>query len=104
MISKNKIDKIVEIIVQNYSPEKIILFGSYATGNPDKDSDLDLVIIKNTAIPRYKRTREIFKHLRGIKVPLDMLVYNNNEIKKWQKVENAFITQVMKRGNVLYER
>jgi predicted nucleotidyltransferase len=45
---KKKLDKMVKKIVQAYKPEKIILFGSYAYGDPNRDSDLDLLIIKET--------------------------------------------------------
>ena len=41
--------EIVDRLVAEYSPERVILFGSYAYGNPDADSDIDLLIIKNTA-------------------------------------------------------
>lgn len=44
-----EIDKIVRRVVDVYQPEKIILFGSYAYGNPDSDSDQDFLIIKETS-------------------------------------------------------
>ena len=46
MISKTKISNIVNRIAENYDPEKIILFGSYATGTANDDSDLDFIIVK----------------------------------------------------------
>lgn len=45
MIGKEKITEIVDKIASGYNPDKIILFGSYATGNPNEDSDLDLFVI-----------------------------------------------------------
>ncbi len=102
MIAKSKISQIVKLIVKNLEPEKIILFGSYATGIPDKNSDLDLLIIKDSEIPRYKRGREIRKHLRGIGVPMEIIVYTNEEIEKWKNVKEAFITQIISKGRVLY--
>lgn len=102
MIAKSKISQIVKLIAKNVEPEKIILFGSYATGIPDENSDLDLLIIKDSKIPRYKRGREIRKYLRGIGVPMDIIVYTNEEIEKWKNVKEAFITQVISHGRVLY--
>ena len=102
MISKYKINQIIKIIKDNINPEKIILFGSYANGNPDEHSDLDLLIVKDSDVPRYKRGREIRKYLRGIGVPLDIIVYTKDEIDRWKNVEEAFITQIMKNGKVLY--
>jgi len=103
MITKNQINEVVNRIVENYFPERIILFGSYAYGNPTKDSDLDLLIVKDSNIPRYKRGREVRKYLRGLKVPIDLMVYTNEEIQKWRDVRTAFITGIMKKGKILYD-
>ena len=105
MLTQKQIEKIVERIAINYNPEKIILFGSYAYGVPTEDSDLDLlVVVESSKQPRYRRAREIRKHLWGItEAPKDILVYTQEEIDEWEKVEDAFITSVMKSGKVLYE-
>lgn len=104
MISQEKINEVVGRIVKNINPEKIILFGSYAYGNPSEDSDLDILIVKEMKIPRYKRTREVKKHLRGMKIPIDVIVYTKKEIKKWEDTETAFINQAIKQGRVIYEQ
>ncbi|MFH0775308.1 MAG: nucleotidyltransferase domain-containing protein [bacterium] len=102
MITEGQIDEIKGRIVENFKPEKIILFGSYAEGNFREDSDLDLLIIKESNIPRYKRGREVRKYLRGLKVPIDLIVYTKDEIQKWNNVKTAFITTVIEKGRVLY--
>ncbi|NOY57818.1 MAG: nucleotidyltransferase domain-containing protein [Calditrichaeota bacterium] len=104
MITLQLLNKIVRIIVKKYNPEKIILFGSYAQGKQDEESDLDLLIIKHSDIPRYKRALPIRKHLRGMKIPIDILVYTQQEIEKWKSVNTAFITQIIEQGRILYER
>jgi predicted nucleotidyltransferase len=104
MIMQKQIEEIVKRIVDNYKPEKIILFGSYAHGIPSKDSDLDLLIVKNSSLPRYKRAGEIRKHLWGISdIPKDIIVYTQEEIDDWKEVDEAFITSIVKKGKVLYE-
>ena len=102
MISQEKINEVINRIVKNVNPEKIILFGSYASGNPSEDSDLDILIVKEMRMPRYKRSREVKKHLRGMKIPIDVIVYTKKEIKKWEGTKTAFINQVIKQGKVLY--
>jgi predicted nucleotidyltransferase len=87
---------------RNYHPEKIVLFGSYAYGTPTEDSDLDLLIIKETELPRRMRGREVRKHLRGMKIAVDLLVYTNQEVEEWRDVNTAFITTVMGKGKVLH--
>ncbi len=105
MVTQEQIEEIVERIASNNKPEKIILFGSYADGIPNEDSDLDLlVVVESSGQPRYKRAREIRKHLWGIaEVPKDILVYTQREIDEWKEVEEAFITSIMENGRVLYE-
>jgi predicted nucleotidyltransferase len=102
MITQNQINQVVDIIVKNIQPEKVILFGSYANGNPNEDSDLDLLVIKDTPEKRSRRGREIRKHLRGSKIPIDLLVYTPQEIEEWRDTKTAFITQVIEQGRVLY--
>ena len=105
MITQEQIAEIVDRIAVNYGPEKIILFGSYAYGIPNEDSDLDLlIVIENSEQPRYKRAREIRKHLWGIaEIPKDILVYTQKEIDEWKEVDQALITNIVKKGKVLYE-
>jgi uncharacterized protein len=102
MVTKEQIDEVVKRIRDSYHPEKIILFGSYAYGNPTEESDLDILIIKETALPRYRRGREVRRCLRGLKTPVDLIVYSKKEIEEWLNVNTAFITTVMEKGKVLY--
>ncbi len=60
MVSQSEIKEIAKIIVKNYKLTRLVLFGSYAYGNPTEESDLDLlVVVKNSNQPRYKRAGEI---------------------------------------------
>ncbi len=105
MIIPKQINKIIKIIIEKYKPDRIILFGSYAYGNPNENSDLDLLIIKDTDLPRYKRAREIRKYLWGItNIPKDIIVYTQKEIDDWKEVKEAFITSIVEKGKVLYEK
>lgn len=105
MVTYEQIEEITRRIRNSCDLQKIILFGSYAYGKPREDSDLDLlVVIKKSSQPRYKRANIIRKHLWGITdTPKDILVYTEDEINDWSQVDQAFITQVVKTGRVLYE-
>jgi len=96
------IDEIVKRITEKFNPFKVILFGSYAYGSPTKDSDIDLLIIKESSLPIHHRTKEVRRILRGMKVAVDIIVYTPEEIKKWEGIDTAFITGVLKKGKVLY--
>lgn len=102
MITQEQINNIVLKIVENTQPQKVILFGSYAYGKPDENSDIDLLVIKDTDVPVNRRGREIRKHLRGLCIPMDIIVYTQNEIDDWKDTKAAFITQVVEKGKVLY--
>ena len=74
-VDKSLLDEIVNRIVRAVNPERIILFGSYAYGKPDSNSDLDiLVIVKESKLPRYKRAVPVYRALEGILIPKDILV------------------------------
>jgi uncharacterized protein len=104
MIDSNKINEIVNRIAKLFNPDKIILFGSYAAGNPTNSSDLDLLVIKETDLPYHKRSFDIHKALIGLMVPIDILVYTQNEFEQGKDETSSFLSSVIKTSKVLYER
>ena len=104
MIEESKIHEIVKIIAGSFSPDKIILFGSYATGQANEDSDLDILVVKDTDLPRHKRNIEIRKALIGTKVPMDLLVFTNIEFESEKIRKYSFLNQVIETSKTLYER
>jgi predicted nucleotidyltransferase len=101
-ITDELIQEIKNGIISGVHPEKIILFGSYAYGNPTKDSDLDLLVILPSKEPMHTRVTRIRKLLHDICVPKDIIVYTPEEVEKWKDASAAFITSIMKKGNVIY--
>ncbi|MDD3487345.1 MAG: nucleotidyltransferase domain-containing protein [Candidatus Moranbacteria bacterium] len=94
------------IIVENlkkYNPEKVILFGSWVWGKPKKDSDIDLLIVKDTKKNPYKRMPEARKFLHGIDFPFDVLVFTPKEIEERLRANDFFISEIINKGKVLYE-
>jgi predicted nucleotidyltransferase len=104
MIGKDKISEIVKKIASGYNPDKIILFGSYATGNPNEDSDLDLFVIKDSDLPRPQRTVQVRKMLYGSMIPIDLIVYTPKEIEESRGNKFSFVFKVLNTGKTLYER
>jgi len=96
--------EIVRRIVEAVHPDKIILFGSYARGEANEHSDLDLLVIGPSAVPRWKRTKPVLKALRGILFPKDIIWYTPEEIDDWQSVPSHLISRVMNEGRLLYEK
>jgi predicted nucleotidyltransferase len=100
---QKQIKKIVQQIKEKYTPEKIILFGSFAWGKPTKDSDVDLLIIKKTKKDHYQRIPQVRSYLHNIDQAFDILVMTPKEIDKRLKLGDFFIEDIIKKGKVLYE-
>ncbi|ODS36622.1 hypothetical protein BEH94_11570 [Candidatus Altiarchaeales archaeon WOR_SM1_SCG] len=101
---KQIIQRIVEKIKNNYNPEKIILFGSYAWGNPTKDSDIDLFIVKDTDEKpgdRQISVREILDEENAL-FALEPLIYTPEETEKRLKLGDGFIKKIFDKGVVVY--
>ncbi len=103
-VNKDVINAITKRIVEAVSPEKIILFGSYAYGNPTKSSDLDILVIMKSKLPRYKRAVPIYKALAGVLIPKDIIVYTPQEVEEWSEVPQAFVTTAVSKGKSIYEK
>ncbi len=104
MIGSEKIADIVAKIVFGYNPDRIILFGSYASGKPTEDSDLDLLVIKASELPRPQRTVQVRKMLYGAMIPIDLIVFTPDEIAEFEESKFSFVYEVLKTGKTLYER
>jgi predicted nucleotidyltransferase len=104
LIDNNTISNIVYRIATNTHPDKIFLFGSYATGQAKEDSDIDLLIIKDTIEPRHKRSIEMQRLLKGSKLPVDILVYTNDEFEREKSIDYSFVNSAIKGAKLLYER
>jgi predicted nucleotidyltransferase len=104
MITQEQLENIVSRIIHAYSPEKIILFGSYASGTADEGSDLDLLLVKDTELSPEDRSSVIRKALRDIILPMDILVYTPAEVVKDQQRKFTFVHEIFKTGKVLYAR
>ncbi|MCL0048136.1 nucleotidyltransferase domain-containing protein [Dehalococcoidia bacterium] len=82
-----------------------MLFGSWAYGEPCKGSDLDILVVMDNNIPsRRAIAAEVYGALRGILIPKDVVVATINDIEDWKNVSQAFITKIVKKGSVIYER
>lgn len=96
--------QILEVLVQQYAPQRIILFGSMAQRQTHEWSDLDLVIIKESSLPFLQRLKEVAL-LCPVWVGVDFLVYTPAEFQQMVDEHNPFIiNEVLKKGKVLYER
>ena len=101
-IPQKAIDQVVQQIVEKFKPQKIILFGSYARGNPRPESDLDLLVVMDTLLKESKQSLEIRRHL-DVMCGMDLIVHTPKRLKERVKMGDWFLRDVLKEGKVLYE-
>ncbi len=104
-ITPELIAYIVEKIVREIEPEKIILFGSHARNDFRPDSDLDLLIIKEAGESSRIIRRKVDALLRGRRFAVDLLVRKPQEVEWNLKAQNPFyLNHIFKEGKVVYEK
>ncbi len=107
MINIEKLEKEIVERLKPLDPDKIILFGSYAYGNPDEESDIDLFLFKDIEksksraykLELRKRVRDlIFKH----KIDFDFIVASEEFVK--QREDYFYKVDILERGKVIYAK
>jgi len=104
-ITDGLIKYIVDKIVKEIHPDKIILFGSYARSAATKDSDLDLFIIKDGKIENREIRRKIDLLLFGRRFGVDIIVRKPKEVEANLRDNNPFyVYHIFRDGRVIYDR
>ena len=104
MIDKREIEKVATQIGIASDAESVILFGSHARENTREDSDVDLLIIAESDLPRFKRSRVLYKLFRPYPFAMDLIVYTPREIEKGKESPVSFVSRALQEGEVVYER
>ena len=99
----DEIEAQANIIIKEFDPEKIILFGSYAHGSPTLESDVDLLVIVKTNKSMLRLSAEIALSLDH-SFPLNIIVKTPEQIEKRIQNGDFFLENIMNHGRVLYER
>jgi len=114
MKKQKEIEQYVPLILERLrklNPLKIIIFGSYATGIMEEDSDLDILIVLNEDIvpstydEKLELKLKVRKLLRDINqnIPIDILVYTRPEYEEFVKQKSSFSQEIENTGKILYE-
>ena len=94
------IKAIAKRLKEQYGAKEVILFGSYARGNPRIDSDIDLLIISDSKERFFERQATVRRLLRDLKkrIPVSPIVLTPDEIEERKKHEDQFINEILKTG------
>ena len=98
-----KLQKAIALLAKQFQPEKVILFGSWAYGEPNSDSDVDLCVIKNTLNTR-SLAREIDSSLFPRPFPIDLLVMTPKQVNDRLAINDYFVTEIVQKGKLLYAK
>lgn len=98
-------NEVIRRLVKEFQPETIYLFGSYAWGKPDEESDMDLLVIvpesRENPIQRSVRAQ---RSLFGVKVAVDVIVKTRREFLRYAAVKASLEAQINREGKLLYGR
>ena len=89
-------------IVEGFNPQKIILFGSYAYGKPNADSDIDLLVVMPYEGNELEQMVKVRRRLKST-FPLDVLVKTPAQLKERSEMGDFFIKEIIEKGKILYE-
>src|SRR4030065_2948504 len=98
-----RLTKISNRLKKEYHAQKVILFGSYATGKATKDSDVDLFIIASTEETFFERMATVKRLIRDLRngFPVSPIVLTPKEVEKRKQVGDQFIRDILKSGMIL---
>jgi uncharacterized protein len=99
---KAEIKSLCQQIVDNFQPEKVVLFGSYAYGTPNEDSDIDLLVIMPYNGNELDQMVTVRRRLKST-FPVDVLVKTSAQLKERIEMEDFFIKEIIEKGTILYE-
>ena len=103
MIDEQRIRELGERIVQEFQPDKIILFGSYAFGTPTPDSDVDMLVVLPFTGKNFRKSLEILNRTNP-NFPIDLLARNPEDTERRYQEGDPLIREALDHGRVLYER
>jgi uncharacterized protein len=104
VITLDLISDVIERIKHRFHPEKIILFGSYATGKVTEESDVDLLIVADTDLPVRERFPAVSRLLGDFPAAFDVILKTPEEYERSKSVVNHIVYFADKYGKVVYER
>ncbi len=102
MIAAQQIRHYVQRIVDEFSPTRVILFGSHAAGNPHRDSDVDLLVVMPHTGPAAEQAARIRNRISA-GFPLDLVVRSPATIRRRLQMGDSFLKSVLETGKVLHE-
>src|ERR1035437_1322211 len=103
MVDETLLDEVVRRVLTVARPERIILFGSAATGQMTEDSDLDLLVVEPEPANTRDRSVQIRRALGDVRYPVDVIVMSSARFEETKNLIGGIAYPARKYGRVLYE-
>jgi predicted nucleotidyltransferase len=106
MVTKEVLDDIKNRLVKAYNPLEIYLFGSYAWGTPDEESDVDLLVVVDKSNEKsFRRPLKGYDALEGLEyIAKDLIVQTKEEFERRSSEKTTLEYKIKKKGELLYAR
>ena len=104
MIHESQIQQVAVQLGRAAQASQVILFGSYARGEATDRSDVDLMVVAETDLPRHKRAVGLYRQFRPYPFGMDIVVYTPQEVQEAKRSPVTFVSAVLREGKTLYER
>jgi predicted nucleotidyltransferase len=101
LVSRREIQAFVDDVARRFRPLRVILFGSYAYGKPNADSDVDLLVVASHRGGHQYAIRVLLACPR--RFSMDILVRSPAEIRRRLEMDDSFMREITSKGVVLYE-
>ena len=102
MVDRSVIQDLADRIAREFRPERIILFGSYASGVPSPDSDVDLLVVLPHRDKGWRVATQIRRRVRPT-FAMDLIVRTPEQLRERRALGDPFVQEILERGHVLYE-
>src|SRR5438105_2792755 len=102
---RRQIKLLCDTIAREFHPDKIVLLGSYASGNPHADSDVNLLITMSFTGSPFRQASLILNHIVqtiGV-LPIDILVRMKEQVRERMQTGDSFMLEIIEHGKVMYE-
>lgn len=104
MVDERRIQQVGVQLAEASGASRVVLFGSYARGEVTDRSDVDLMVVAESDLPRHKRAAELYKQFRPYPFGMGIVVYTPQEIEEGKKSALSFVSTVLRERKTLYER
>jgi predicted nucleotidyltransferase len=103
-VTTRKIVRVAKRIASRFSPDRVILFGSWARGDANSNSDADLLVVMPVRGSKRRKMLEISAAVHDIRIAADIVVVTPEEFREYADIVGTIVYPAVREGRVLYAR